>query len=135
MRMNFEDIQVRVVDTEKLIELFGISVPENQRLKIQKECVFEDHFMICTDCMFSEIKQYHHKGKIQKCLLFECSFDTKTSENGWKIGTTRFGKFMTYDEFLANSKLMPITDFIRHNYNPRIIENQNLLLEYINDLD
>jgi len=129
-----ENVKVRVIDTEKLKEIFAINVPDNQRLVIRRECVFADCFMIKTDCQFSEIQLYHHKENIQKCLLFECSFDTKTSENGWGIGTTRFGKFMTFNDFLHYSKLIPITEFIRYNYNPRIIGNQNLLLEYINDL-
>ena len=132
---SLEQIKVRVINTEKLKELFAIEVPNNQRLKIKKECLYENAFMICTDCLFSEVQQYYHKGKIQKCLLFECSFDTQTSQNGWSSGTTRFGKFMTLTEFLTHSELIPLTEFIRYNYNPRIIGNQNLLLEYINDLD
>lgn len=132
---SLEEIKVRFIKTEKLEEMFGIEVPNNQRLKITKECLYADAFMINSDCMFSDVKQYYHKGTIQKCLLFDCSFDTRTSENGWSIGTTTFGKFMTLNEFLLNSELMPITEFIRYNYNPRIIGNQKLLLEYINDLD
>ena len=132
---SLEQIKVRVINTEKLKELFAIEVPNNQRLNIKKECLYADAFMICTDCLFSEVQQYYHKGSIQKCLLFECSFDTQTSEIGWSIGTTRFGKFMTLNEFLIHSELIPITEFIRYNYNPRITGNQNLLLEYINDLD
>lgn len=132
---SLEEIKVRVVNTEKLKELFAIEVPNNKRLNIKKECLYADAFMVNTDCLFSEVQQYYHKGNIQKCLLLECSFDTKTSETGWSIGTTIFGKLMTLNEFLTYSELIPITEFIRYNYNPRIIGNQNLLLEYINDLD
>ena len=131
---SLEQIKVRVINTEKLKELLSIVVPDNQRLNIKKECLYADAFMICTDCLFSEVQQYYHKGSIQKCLLFECSFDTQTTENGWSIGTTRFGKLITVKDFLIHSELIPITEFIRYNYNPRIKGNQNLLLEYINEL-
>lgn len=132
---SLEEIQVRVIDTEKLKTIFRIEVPNNKRLCIKKECLYADAFMIDTDCIFSEVNEYYHKYHIQKCLLFECSFDTKLADNGWRIGTTRFGTVMTLNEFLMNSTLIPITEFIRYNYNPRIINNQKLLLEYINDLD
>ena len=132
--MKLEEIKIRVIDTEKLKELFNINVPSNKRLNIKKECVYEDTFMIDTDCIFSEVNQFYHKGIIKKCLLFECSFDTKT-DTGWNLSTIRFGKFMTLKEFLIHSELMPLKDFIRYNYNPRIIGNQKLLISYINDLN
>ncbi len=132
---SLEHIKVRVPNIEKLKELFAIQVPDNQRLNIRKECLYADAFLINTDCMFSEVTKFYHKNNIQKCIILECSFDTKNSDDAWQIGTTRFGHIITFNEFLVHSELVPITEFIRYNYNPRIISNQNLLLEYINDLD
>lgn len=129
-----EDIKVRFIKSEQLEKILGIEVPINHRLNISKECVFEDAFMINTDCNFSNINTWHHNEEIQKCLIFDCSFDAKT-ETGYKIGVNRFGKMISLTQFLLLASEMPLIEFIRFNYNPRIIGNQNLLMEHINELD
>jgi hypothetical protein len=131
---SLEKINVWVLNTQQFIELFKIKVPINQRLSIKKECLYKEDFMIDIDCLFSEVEQHYHKSKIQKTLSFNCRFDTK-SESGWLIGTERFKKVITLKIFLEEAELLPITKFIRYNYNPRITSNQNLLLEYINNLE
>lgn len=131
--MNIQDIKVKTVDTEKLIDFLGIILSENEKLEIDSFAIFEDKFQISPDCVFSEIQNFHLNNKIQPVIEIDCRI-RKYKENGsYTIRMDRpdFVKTISVQSFNRLSKEVNLTDFIRFNYNSRIIGNQQLLMKYI----
>lgn len=131
--MNIQDIKVKTIDTEKLIELLQISLNENEKLDIDRFAIFEHKFQINADCCFSEIKKFHHNNKVRPVIEINCRIRTYKPDGSYSIRMDEpdFVKIIpvTYYVFLATE--VNLVDFIRYNYNPRIMGNQQLLMKYI----
>ncbi len=131
--MNIQDIKVKTVNTEKLIDFLGIELPENQKLSIDKLAVFEDKFQINIDCNFSKIQKYHFNKKIQPCIELEFRIKYHKPDGSFIIRTDcpDFISPILLEDYFQLATEVNLVDFIRFDYNPRIMGNQNLLMKYI----
>ena len=133
--MKINDIVVNTVDNKKLTDFLAISLNSNEKLYFSKFCVYEDKFGIDIDCCFWNIENKHIDNKIQPVIDIECRIK-KYTDGIYSIRMDKpdFTKTITLEDYLKLSSEIKLTDFIRYNYNPRIIYNQNLLIKYINNL-
>lgn len=133
--MNIQSIKVKTVDTEKLIDFLGIKLLENEKLQIDSFAIFEDKFQIDTDCCFSEIFKYHIKDQIYPMIQIECRIKKYNEKGNYTIrmGNPDFIKGISIEKYLSIATEVNLVDFIRFNYNPRIIGNQKLLMKYIGE--
>ncbi len=132
--MNIENIEIRTVEKEKLIDFLNIQLEENQELHLDSFAVFEDKFGIDTDCCFWPIQQEHFENKIQPTIEIECRIKKHKPEGGGysiRMDRADFVKTISLGDYLKMSKKMKLIDFIRYNYNPRIQGNQRLLMQHI----
>ena len=132
--MNIQNIKVKTIDTEKLIDFLAISLNENEKLSIDKFAIFEDKFQIDTDCCFSKIINHHINDQLCSMIEIECRIKKYNSDGGYliKMGEPDFIKAISLKKYLEIAEEVNLTDFIRFNYNPRITSNQKLLMKYIN---
>ncbi len=132
--MNIQDIKVKTVSVEKLIEFLAISLNQNEKLSIDKFAIFEDKFQIDIDCCFSLLIPVHFENKIQPMIDIPCRIKSYNSEGGYSIRTDRpdFIKSIKMEDYLKLATEVNLVDFIRLDYNPRITSNQKLLMKYIN---
>lgn len=131
--MNIQDIKVKTVDTEKLIDFLGIILSENEKLQIDRFAIFENKFQLDTDCVFSEIQNFHLNNKIQPVIEIACRIRTYKPNGSYTIRMDQpdFVKVISVKSYLRLATEVNLVDFIRFNYNPRIIQNQQLLMKYI----
>lgn len=131
--MNIQDIKVKTVDTEKLIYFLGIILSENEKLEIDSFAIFEDKFQINTDCCFSEIQNFHLNNKIQPVIEIACRIRSYKENGSYTIRMDRpdFAKTISIKSYNRLATEVKLVDFIRFNYNPRIMGNQQLLMKYI----
>ena len=132
--MNIKNVKIQVVETEKLIDFLAIPLKENEKLSIDTFGVFENKFEINTDCCFGEIHQAFFNDKIQDVIDLECRIKKYDAKGSYSIRMDRadFIKTISLEDYLKLSKEVLLVDFIRLDYNPRIISNQKLLMKYIN---
>ena len=132
--MEIQDIKVKTVKTEKLIEFLAIQLDENEKLDIETLAVFETKFAIDIDCCFSEIKNQHIDSKIQPVIDFGCRIKRFKPDGSSTIRMDKvdFVKTISLENYFKIATEVKLIDFIRFNYNPRIQQNQSLLLKYIN---
>jgi len=131
-----ENIIVNHVSPEKLSAFLNIKLESNQKLLIEKFAVWSSTLGISTDSCFWHIMDRHQDNNtIVKCVDIECRIQKFTSENGYSLRMDKpdFIKTITLDDYLKLSTPLKLIDFIRYNYNPRIISNQKLLLNHIKD--
>lgn len=131
--MKIEDIKVRTVSREKLEKFLNVELPENQKLSIDKIAVYKDKFGIDTDCCFWKLNNAHFDNKIQVVIDIECRI-WKCKDDGSRtirMDQPDFIKHISLKDFISISNEVNLKDFIRFNYNPRITQNQNLLMEHI----
>jgi len=133
--MNIQSIKVKTVDTEKLIDFLAISLNENEKLSIDNFAIFEDKFQIDTDCCFSQIQNFHINNKIFPMIEIECRIKKYNSKGGYSIRMDGpdFIKGISLEKYLELATEVDLVDFIRFDYNPRIQDNQKLLMKYIRD--
>ena len=133
--MEIKDVKVLVIQKEKLVDFLNINLKENQELSVDNFCIYASNFMIDGDCCFSEIQGTFVNGSITPILEIPCRIKTKTS-NGYTIRMDRpdFTQFVLLSDLKPIMEEKNIIEFIRYNYNPRIQQNQNLLLKYIKSL-
>ena len=131
--MNIQSIKVKTVDTEKLIDFLGISLNENEKLSIDKFAIFEDKFQIDSDCCFSQILKYHWDNQICYMVQIECRIKKYNSKGSYSIRMDGpdLIKCISLEKYLEIAEEVNLTDFIRLDYNPRIQDNQKLLMQYI----
>lgn len=131
--MKIQDIKVKTVEVEKLIDFLGIQLLENEKLDIYKFALFEDKFQIDTDCCFSEIEHFHFENKVEACVQISCRVKTFKADGSFKIRMNRpdFIKIISVESYNSLATEVNLVDFIRFNYNPRITGNQQLLMKYI----
>lgn len=131
--MNIKDILVRKVDKEVLITFLNIQLKENEKLHVENFCIFENLFVINIDCCFSEIKNQHINDNIIQVIEIECRIKKYTKEGSYTIRMDKpdFVKVISLSDYLSISSEVKLIDFIRFNYNPRIINNQKLLMKHI----
>jgi hypothetical protein len=133
--MNIESISVKKVERDILKESLKIPVTDNSLLEIRNFCVYEDAFCIDNDCVFWEIENKYFEGKVQKVISIPCWLHIVDS-NGFQ-STHYYSDFsadISLEAYLKMAERINLTDFIRYNYNPRIISNQRLLLKFISEL-
>ena len=132
--MKIQDIKVRTVSAEKLEKFLAIELPENQKLSIDKFAVFEDKYAIDIDSRFWEIHNRYSKNKIQTSIDVECRIMKYKEDGSFSIRMDKpdFIVAITLEDYVSISEEINLIDFIRFNYNPRIQENQSLLMKYIN---
>lgn len=131
--MNIQDIKVKTVDTEKLIDFLAIILSENEKLNIDTFAIFEDKFQISPDCVFSEIQNFHLNNKVQPVIEISCRIRIYKPDGSYSIRMDQpdFVKIISVKSYLRLATEVNLVDFIRFNYNPRITSNQNLLMKYI----
>ena len=131
--MNIKDIKVRTVNLDELIKYLSIKLPEKQELAIDKFAVFEDKFVIDSDCCFSHVEHYHIDNEIKSYIEISCRVKKFNDDKSYSIRMDRadFTKLISLENFISISHDVDLIEFIRYNYNPRITSNQNLLLDYI----
>lgn len=132
--MEIQDIKVKTVKTDKLIEFLGIQLNEKEKLDIETLAVFETKFAIDTDCCFSEINNQHFDSKIQPVIDFGCRIKRFNPDGSSTIRMDKvdFVKTISLEDYFKIATEVKLIDFIRFNYNPRIQQNQSLLMKYIN---
>lgn len=131
--MNIQSIKVKTVDTEKLIDFLGIKLKDNEKLSVDRFAIFEDKFQIDSDCCFSEILKYHIKDQIYPMIQIECRIKKYNKEGNYTIRMDNpvFFKGISIQKYLSIAREVNLIDFIRFDYNLRIIDNQKLLMKYI----
>lgn len=134
--MNISDVKVKSVKSEKLVEFLAIKLKENQKLNVENFCVFDNFFMIDSDCCFGEIINGHFDNVIQPIIEIECRIKTYNSDGGYSLRMDKpdFVKIILLSQYLELATEINLIDFIRFNYNPRIMSNQNLLMKHINQV-
>lgn len=132
--MNIQDVKVKTVDREKLIDFLAITLKANEKLSIESFAVFEEKFAIDIDCMFWEIQQEHFNNIIQPVIEIDCRIKKYKEDGSYSIRTDKadFAKTISLSDYLSMANEVKLIDFIRYNYNPRIQGNQRLLMQYIN---
>ena len=132
--MKIEDVIVKTVETQELIEFLAIKLNENEQLRIGRFAVFEDKFAIDTDCCFGKIQNQHFNDEIQPVIEIECRIKKRTKDGcSIRMDKPDFVKTISLKDYFKLSKEVALIDFIRYNYNPRIERNQRLLMKYINN--
>lgn len=132
--MKIQDLEVKTVDKEKLIEFMKIELGENEELSVDNFAIFEELFGLDIDCCFWQIEHAHFEGKIQPVVEVTCRIK-KMKEGGYSIRMDRpdFVKIIPLSDLFNMATTVKLTDFIRFNYNPRISANQNLLMKHIRE--
>jgi hypothetical protein len=133
--MKIEDIKVKTVSVENLEKFLAIELPENQKLNIDKFAVFEDKFGIDIDCCFWDLQSGHFNDKIQKVVDVDCRIKhyKEDGSSTMRMDKPDFVKTISLDDYISISEEVNLVDFIRFNYNPRISQNQSLLMKYIRE--
>jgi hypothetical protein len=131
--MKIENLTVKTVKKEKLIEFLAIPLKENEELSIDNFAVYENLFGIDKDCCFWDIHNAMFDDKIQPVIDIECRIKKHNGEGSYSIRMDRadFVKTISLDDYFKISEEMKLVDFIRFNYNPRITSNQQLLMKHI----
>ncbi|OBQ56075.1 hypothetical protein JJL45_05320 [Tamlana sp. s12] len=131
------NITVQYAEAEKLVKYLNIKLKDNETLIIENFAVWSDKFGIDIDCCFWNIVKKHIENEFVMCIDIECRIK-KYHENGTatiRIDRPDFVKTITLKEYLKLAEDVQLVDFIRYNYNPRIIQNQKLLIKYIKEID
>ena len=133
--MKIENITVKTVETEKLIDFLKIELKENQKLNIETFAVFENKFEIDPDCCFGEITKAHTDKKIDYVVNLECRIKNYKPDGSYSMRMDKpdFVKTISLEDYISISEEVNLVDFIRFNYNPRISQNQSLLMKYIRE--
>ena len=131
--MTIQDITVQVVNIEKLIAHLDIPLPENQKICIDQFAIYEDKFDIDIDSNFCDINVHISEKQICRCVEIPIRLKTYNEKGSYSIRMDRadFIKVLPLSEVLALAHEQKLTNFIRFNYNPRIISNQKLLMKQI----
>ena len=131
--MKIENLIVKTVNTEKLIEFLAVQLNENEKLNIETLAVFETKFALDTDCCFCEIQNSHFDTEIQPVIDIECRIKKYNPDGSYSIRMDKadFVKTISLEDYFKMATEVKLIDFIRYNYNPRIIGNQNLLMKHI----
>lgn len=131
--MKIENIMVKTVELEILEKYFDFNLNENERISIDSFCIYKAHLEIDSDCCFCELIPKLHDGRIQFGIDIPCRIKKYNDEGGYSIRMDKPDFYVTIglEDYLKRSKEVKLIDFIRYNYNPRIISNQNLLMKHI----
>lgn len=134
--MGIEKIVVRRVCVEKLIAFFDVQLQENERLYFDDVAVWNDTFWISTDCTFSSVVDRHYDSKIHKVIDVECRVNKYKEDGSYSMRMDKpdFVKAISLEDFKSVSDEWFLKDFIRFNYNSRIISNQKLFMEYVREV-
>lgn len=131
--MNIQNVKLKTVEVEKLIDFLAIPLSENEKLSIDKFGIFEDKFQVDTDCCFSILQNGHFNNEIQVVIDIECRIKKFKEDGSYSIRMDKsdFVKTISLKDYLNMATEVNLIDFIRFNYNPRIQGNQSLLMKYI----
>ena len=132
--MEIKNITVQYVSREKLIDFLNIELKKDEKLVIENFAIWSDKYGIDIDCCFWELSNHHIDNEVKKCVEVECRIKRKTKD-GYTMRMDRadFVKTISLKDYLSLAEDMQLIDFIRFNYNPRIISNQKLLMRYIRE--
>lgn len=135
--MNIQDVIIRTVEVEKLEKYFNFPLRENEKIELSRFCIYKANYEIDTDCFFSEINPKLHDGKIQFVIDIPCRIKKYDADGNFSMRMDQpdFYATIPLNDYLLISTEVMLVDFIRYNYNPRIISNQNLLMKYINKIE
>lgn len=133
--MNIHSIKVKVVTDKNLINFLKVKLNKNEELSIDSFALWEDKYCVTKDCTFWEVTDRWYNDKSNKVIDVECRIKKYNETGGYSIRMDKadFICSITLKDYLSISTEMLLVDFIRFNYNPRIIDNQKLLMEYINE--
>lgn len=131
--MEIREVVVNTVDEAKLEKFLKIKLGKNEGLDIERFAIYQNKFMISPDCCFGKLVRSHTDEGIIEVIDIECRIKKFNKEGGYSIRMDEpdFIKTIKLIDYLKISKKVLLTDFIRFNYNPRIEQNQNLLMSYI----
>jgi hypothetical protein len=135
--MKFENITLKTVPTEKLIAFFAVELPENEALDIPKLAIYEDKFWLDVDCCFNYLETHFVAlGKFVKMIEFDCRIKKFNDQGGYSIRTDQadFVKQISLDDYLKLAHDVKFTEFVRFNYNPRIVDNQSMFMKHLKRL-
>lgn len=132
--MKIQDIKLKTVENEKLIEFLNVKLKENETLHIDKFAIYENLFEIDTDCCFAELQTQHVNDEIQPVIEIACRIKKRTP-TGYTIRMDKadFYKIISVNDYEKMATEIMLVDFIRFNYNPRIESNQRLLMKHIKE--
>lgn len=132
--MEIKNITVQYVSREKLIDFLNIKLQKDEKLVIENFAIWSDKYGIDIDCCFWELANHHINNEVKKCIEVECRIRRKTKD-GYTMRMDRadFVKTISLNDYLNLAEDMQLVDFIRFNYNPRIIGNQRLLMKHIKE--
>lgn len=133
--MKIQNITVRTVEKQKLIDFLNVDLSQNEKLCISDFAIYEDKFAIHYDCVFWEIENKHFDNEIQAVIEIDCRIEHHKPDGSYSLRMDKadFSKTISVKDYLSLSKEVKLIDFISYNYNPRIISNQNLLMKYIKE--
>ena len=134
--MKFENITLKTVTEEKLIEFFAVELPEHEALHIPKLAIYEDKFWLDVDCCFNYLETHHVDGKLTKVIEFDCRIRKYNDQGGYSIRMDQadFVKQISLDDYLKLAHDVKFTEFVRFNYNPRIVDNQSMFMKHLKRL-
>jgi len=131
--MKISEIIVKTVAVEKLIENLIFPLNDKYKIDIHPFCIYKDLFEIDTDCCFYELTSKLHDGKIQKVIEIAARIKKYKEDGSFTLRMDQPDFYISFpiDKYLELATDVKLVDFIRYNYNPRIMDNQNLLMRYI----
>lgn len=131
--MKIQDIKIQTVTTEVLKDFLNIKLEPKQELQVFPFAVWKDKYALDTDCIFWELQQEHVKETVETVLRVECIIKYLKDDGSYTVKSFKpdFIKTILLSDYLKLSKEIKLVDFIRFNYNPRIMSNQKLFMSYI----
>lgn len=136
MKMDIEDEMVMEVDKEKLKALLDVKVTEWQELDCRTFAIWEDKICVDPDCVFWDTEKKLISGKVLTVVEVACRFieiDPQTKSKSFNT-VPDFSADVEVETLKGISKEVRLVDFIRFNYNPRIMGNQKLLMKHIRNI-
>lgn len=131
--MKIEDILVKTASKNEIIKLINIPLEKDQEIYFDNIAVYQDLYDIDPDCCFSQINQHLINGKIIPVLEIECRIKKRTPDGyTLRMDGPDFIAIVPLEDFLNIAEDVKLIDYIRYNYNPRIMRNQDELMKYIN---
>jgi UTP:GlnB (protein PII) uridylyltransferase len=129
-KMNIENIMVYEVSQKRLLKKCKITLADNEELIVNQIAIYKDEYIIDTDCCFHDTTNEVIKTEIKKTALIGFRI-ARHHKNGYTLrGAPEFYQRFFIEDLIKISKEVPLIEFIRYNYNPRIIANQKNFLSY-----
>ncbi|MFB9055037.1 hypothetical protein ACFFVB_18295 [Formosa undariae] len=133
--MGLENKVIQTVKNDKLIDFLNIKLNQNEQLMINSFAVLYGEWLIDPDSCFWPVCTRYENNEFIKYIDIECRIKKQNPDGSFRFRIDRadFIHSIKLTDYIYLSEQMMLTDYLRYNYNPRIIRNQNLLIEAINN--